>query len=252
MKRCFDSDLPLPTDIAAFRDRISSISRSYEPVLSVGDWISAQLVNAVTQILLSEVMGYRTSVDYVSGTGAVYECVADGTHTFNLETWVNTKLTQREEWVITKEMVVETPIGYHGREGIFLSHLDDAKKKLSSQCLKPFLEHWQALTFPESLALLPTDRSTNLTQPYLCTTSTHEQCFSGRYVPPHCCAESGCEDPSPFCHEVHLASPGWNQGWFEAMVSSQCSHGAYPRSFSRTIHSVARKPTTRSQTSIST
>jgi hypothetical protein len=219
IKKCFETPMVDP-DVEALWVMANTV-RKYKPVLSVGDWASAQVVNVVSNILLTEIMGYDTKVDFVAGTGSLYECVADGTHSFNMETWVNTKQTQREKW--GKEgagKVEETALGYNGQEAIFLSEMSKAKSKLTQQCLKPFIEAWQVLTFQDFLDLIPKDGSTAITEPYLCTQEEHTQCFKGRFIPAHCCASSGCETASPHCHEVLMASPGWNQGWYEAMISN--------------------------------
>jgi ABC-type proline/glycine betaine transport system substrate-binding protein len=213
-KKCFDG--PLDAEMEAFRKSVNS-ARTFDPVLSVGDWVSAQIVNLVVKILLEEFMGYSPKLDFVTGTGALYGCVADGTHTFNLETWVNTKQTQREA---AGKAVEENPLGYYGQEGIFISQIVKTREALTSDCLKPFIEQWQVLTFREALDLIPKDQTTKPAEPYLCTNDIHKQCFSGRFIPLHCCADDGCDSPSPHCHEVLMASPGWNTGWYESMISN--------------------------------
>jgi ABC-type proline/glycine betaine transport system substrate-binding protein len=188
--------------------------------IPVSNWASSQVTSVAVNIILREIMGYETKLDYIASSGMVYECVADGTFTFNLETWVNTKQAQRSKWVDDMDIVEETPLGYYGREGLFLSNIERAADSLGDDCLKPFLRHWEAYKFEQVLALLPEDKSTVSTLPHSCTNKTHTSCYDGRFIPPHCCAPSGCHEASPHCHEVHLADPSWSVGWFEALIQN--------------------------------
>eukprot|EP00935_MAST-01C_sp_MAST-1C-sp1_P001465 g1465.t1 len=142
-------------------------------IIPVNNWASAQLVSISINIILKEILGFETELDFVGSTDSVYACVGEGVHTFNLETWVNSKQDQREEWVVddeeethnpkkkpTQKVVKETPVGYYGREGLFLSDSLAASHSLATDCLKPFLQNWQAYTFPQVLNLLPPDKST--------------------------------------------------------------------------------------------
>jgi hypothetical protein len=73
--------------------------RSLDVTIPVCNWDSARLSTIVVNVILREIMGYETELDFIGSTSMLYECVADGTHTFNTETWINTKETQRQEWV---------------------------------------------------------------------------------------------------------------------------------------------------------
>jgi ABC-type proline/glycine betaine transport system substrate-binding protein len=159
-------------------------------------------------------------MDFVSETSKVYECVADGTHTFNLETWMNTKQEQRNKWVNVERLVAESPVGYNGKEGIFLAHIHEAEAQTIFP-FREFLQHWKAYKFEEVLKILPFDKSTILDQPFLCKNST-QLCFDGRFVPPQCCvsADEGCEVESTNCRELLHPSPNWASGWFEAVITN--------------------------------
>jgi hypothetical protein len=103
--RCFDwngadaTDASLE-DIYALYLRLGSVTkRDLKIVNPVSNWDSARLASVVVNILQREIMGYETKLDFIGSTGMLYKCVADGTHTFNIETWINTKADQRGEWV---------------------------------------------------------------------------------------------------------------------------------------------------------
>jgi hypothetical protein len=222
--KCFDwkgadANDPSLEAIYNLKQRIASnfTASSDHLRISVTNWESAQMVSIISHIILKEIMGYETELDHVAGSSSLYECVADGTHIFNLETWINTKQNQRTRWA---EQITETPIGYYGREGLFLSEVKTAQRTLGAICLNPFLLNWEAFKFDEVLSLLPSDKSTTMSKPYLCTNQTHERCFEGRYVPPQCCDPAGCDEKSPYCQEILLADPGWSIGWFEAMIQN--------------------------------
>jgi hypothetical protein len=86
-------------DIRALYQRLGNISaRDLKVVNPVCNWDSARLTSIVINVILREIMGYKTELDFIGGTSMLYECVADKTHTFNAETWVNTKADQRKIW----------------------------------------------------------------------------------------------------------------------------------------------------------
>ena len=106
--RCFDwngADAKNASlkDIYAIYQRLGNLTKSDLKIVNpVSNWDSARLVSVVVNIIQREIMGYDTELDFIGSTGMLYKCVADGTHTFNIETWINTKADQRAEWVVDK------------------------------------------------------------------------------------------------------------------------------------------------------
>jgi hypothetical protein len=107
-ERCFDwsgadaEDPELQKIYGIYQRMLNFSLPDGELVNPVSNWDSARLTTVAVNIILKEIIGYDSKLDFIGSTGMLYECVADGTHTFNLETWVNTKADQRNTWVADK------------------------------------------------------------------------------------------------------------------------------------------------------
>ena len=194
--------------------------RSMIPTLVINNWLSAELVDNIANILLQEAMGFTVDTAPIGIDGNT-EILCCKDNLIELEKWSTGTIVDDDGYFSMKH----SGIGYQGASGLFVpDHTVAAYPLATAFNAYKYLSEYQHI--------LPRGMSTNCTKlivnqslgcvegNYICDKGAssgrwpNTTCTQGRYVPPQ------CQAAPQNCSEVFMADPTWDSGYFEGLIKN--------------------------------
>eukprot|EP00756_Hemistasia_phaeocysticola_P035969 Hpha_TRINITY_DN16613_c3_g4::TRINITY_DN16613_c3_g4_i1::g.181289::m.181289 len=197
--------------------------------LEMNNWLSQNVLLRAAQILISEVMDFNVTINYLPGTSKLQNwvcCEAPDGSVGNLqfELWGS----ERKSVVIAGNTtgLAITNVGYEGASGLFIDGDFLGDKGY------PLADTWSAFRYlPEYLEALPDFRSLPCEKRLKdetkgCQDPTNYQCQDKPWPESECSSDGyfitdACMENSTGCKEIIMANPTWDASWFEAMVNAK-------------------------------
>ena len=193
---------------------LGQASRSAQFYLKIDNWLSAEIMDTITFILLKETMGFPVESIPTPGSDGTIEILCCNDELVEWEKWQSGVMPSDDGFFTLSTL----PVGYEGMSGLYVPEHTLKKYPLATAWgAYVYLPQYKTI-FPKAFStpcemLLVDDALGCVAGNYVCDTNTwtHTSCDRGRYVPPQCVG-------NPNCQEIWHADPNWDSGYFEALI----------------------------------